>query len=207
MSPTLLAIALHALELHAAPTREPASERAQRLRATAADAVVAVESADPLPGMSREATLRLVLATAIVESAGLLPEVDRGVHRGDRGRSVCLMQINVGGGRVQSADPAIAGWMAGDLLADRVKCFRAGLDAARWSMRVCAGLRGGDRLSAYVSGRCIAGLASARHRWYLASTFALASVADERLASVGAVCTRLDAALDPRRLPVQPFPG
>jgi hypothetical protein len=207
MSPTLLAIALHAIDLHAAPTREPDASRAQRLRSIATDAVEAVEATDPLPGMSREATLRLLLATAIVESAGLLPEVDRGAHRGDRGRSVCLMQINVGGGRVQSADPTIAGWRAGDLLADRVKCFRAGLDAARWSMNVCAGLRGGDRLSAYVSGRCVTGLPSARHRWYLASTFALASVADDRVATRSAVCSRLDAALEPRRLLVRPFPG
>jgi hypothetical protein len=117
------------------------------------------------------------------------------------------MQINVGAGRVQSSDPEIASWRAGDLLADRVKCFRAGLDAARWSMSVCADLRGGDRLSAYVSGRCVSGLASARHRWYLASTFAVASVRDDRVAASGEQCSRLDAALEARRLMNRPYPG
>ena len=178
MNPTLLAIAYAALRAHAVPTTEGEGVYEARLRATAAAAVRVVEAAAPLPGLTTEATVRLVLATAIVESAGLLPDVDTGKLRGDHGRSVCLMQINVGTGRVASADPEVATWRAADLLADRAKCFRAGLEAARWSMRACgaAGLRGADTLAAYVSGRCQPGFATARHRWYLAERMALASV-------------------------------
>ncbi len=178
MSPTLFALALAGLHAHAVPTRETAEVREARLRSTARDAVFAVESSSPLPGMTREATLRLVLATAIVESAGLLPDVDRGKFRGDHGRSVCIMQINVGNGLVQSPHAEVASWRARDLLSDRTKCFRAGLEAARWSMTLCsaAGLRGADQLAAYVSGRCTPGFATARHRWFLAERMALASV-------------------------------
>jgi len=178
MSPTLFALALASLNAHAVPTTESAWERDARLRATARDAVLTVEASAPLPGLNREATLRLLIATAVVESAGLLPEVDLGKARGDHGRSVCIMQINVGAGRVQSRHAEVASWRAGDLLADRSKCFRAGLEAARWSMTVCsaAGLRGADQLAAYVSGRCTAGLPTARHRWFLAQRMAIASV-------------------------------
>ncbi len=209
MSPTLFAIALHAFELHAAPSAEPPATRSERLRATAADAVRAVEERAPLPGMSREQTLRVLVATALVESAGLLPAIDRGVTRGDHGRSVCLMQINVGAGRVQSADPVVSTWRAGDLLADRRKCFAAGLDAARWSVNLCrgAGLRGGDQLAAYVSGRCTAGLASARHRWHLASTLVLASVREDSPVGSAARCEVLDASLETAPLLHRPFPG
>ena len=105
MSPTLLAIANAALRAHAVPTTEGEGVYEARLRATAAAAVRVVEAAAPLPGLTTEGTLRLVLATAIVESSGLLPDVDTGKLRGDHGRSVCLMQINVGTGRVASADP------------------------------------------------------------------------------------------------------
>ncbi len=178
MSPTLFAIAYAAMDAHAVPTAEATGVRDARIRATAADAVRVVEAAAPLPGLTTEGTLRLVLATAIVESSGLLPDVDTGKLRGDHGRSVCLMQINVGTGRVASRDPEVATWRAADLLADRTKCFRAGLEAARWSMTTCgaAGLRGADTLAAYVSGRCQPGFATARHRWYLAERMALASV-------------------------------
>jgi hypothetical protein len=209
MSPTLFAIALHAFELHAAPSAELPAVRAARLRATAVDAVRTVEGEAPLPGMSREQTLRVLVATALVESAGLQPAIDRGVKRGDHGRSVCLMQINVGAGRVQSAHPVVSSWRAGDLLADRRKCFAAGLDAARWSVNLCrgAGLQGGDQLSAYVSGRCTVGLSSARHRWHLASTLVLASVRDEVPAVGAARCEVLDAALDSGPLLHRPFPG
>jgi hypothetical protein len=209
MSPTLLAIALHAFELHASPTGEPVAVRSARLRATALDVVHAVEEAAPLPGMSREETLRVLVATALVESSGLLPAIDRGVQRGDHGRSVCLMQINVGAGRVQSSDPVVASWRAGDLLADRRKCFTAGLDAARWSIGLCrsAGLRGGDQLAAYVSGRCTAGLPSARHRWHLASKLALASVREEPSVCGASRCEVLDASFDAGPLLRRPFPG
>ena len=183
MSPTLFSLALAALHAHAVPTHESAAERDVRLRATARDAVVAVEAAAPLPGLTREASLRLLLATAVVESAGLLPEVDGGTARGDHGRSVCLMQINVGRGHVQSPHPLVASWRAADLLADRSKCFRAGLEAARWSMERCGamGLRGADTLAAYVTGRCASGLPTTRHRWFLAERMALASVPEVRV--------------------------
>jgi hypothetical protein len=95
------------------------------------------------------------------------------------------------------------------LLADRRKCFTAGLDAARWSVTLCrgAGLRDGDQLSAYVSGRCTVGLPSARHRWHLASRLALASVLDEAPASGAARCEVLDASLVTAPLLRRPFPG
>lgn len=187
MSPTLYALALAAVSAHAVPSPgEPALARAARLRATAADAVHAVEASRPLPGHTAEGTLRIVLATAIVESAGFRLDVDKGDARGDHGRSVCLMQINVGKGRVASADHEVSTWRAGDLLADRRKCFRAGIEAARWSMTTCAaaGLRGADTLAAYVSGRCQPGFATARHRWFLAERMAAASVRDEPVCRV-----------------------
>jgi hypothetical protein len=164
-------LALAPYRVGAAQTYQPdpsVADYEERLTSVAADMVQVVSDADPLPGMTRDETLRLMIATANDES-GLHWEVDYGVGpgRGDGGRSWCLMQIHAGKGRVASNDPEIHSWTGADLVADRTKCLRAGLDAMRRSILMCrgAGLERADYLSAYIAGRCIPNAPRARARW------------------------------------------
>jgi hypothetical protein len=151
----------------------------ERLTSVAADMVRVVSDAEPLPGMTRDETLRMMIATAVDES-GLHWEVDYGVGpgRGDGGRSWCLMQINAGNGHVASNDPEIRTWKGADLVQDRTKCLRAGLDAMRHSIRSCrmAGMVPGDYLSAYIVGHCVANSPRSRGRWALARSSTLRSI-------------------------------
>ena len=66
--------------------------------------------------------------------------------RGDHGASWCLMQLRVGNGTTAE------GWSGPELVADRGKCFKAGLTvlARTWN-----GGSDGEALSSYASGRRI----------------------------------------------------
>jgi len=117
------------------------------------------EEAPLFPGpRGRVLTAGLLLSVAMTES-GFRRDVDLGVGpraRGDGGRSWCLMQVQAGAGRIQVADPLLSTWMGRDLVADRTKCFRAGLHLLRLSMNACSQLALRHRLSAYTSGTCSA---------------------------------------------------
>lgn len=123
----------------------------------------------------RVKTLSVLEGIALFESGGFRKDVDFGLPphgRGDHGRSVCLMQINVGWGRTPSyntvqhryafpGDPKSEverGWTATELLKDRKKCFRTGLRMARQSFRACARSHLYNRLAVYTSGSCGRGL-------------------------------------------------
>lgn len=151
-----------------------------RMSSIAADALDVVRSSEPLPGLSRESTLRLVLSVAYFES-GFQKDVDFGLGKwgkGDGGKAFCLMQLETGGenGTVPISDPVIGAWTGKDLVTDRKKCFKAGLEAMRRSMRFCATQKDGDErllrgsalLSAYTSGKCQANEPAARSRWQFA---------------------------------------
>lgn len=98
-------------------------------------------------------TVALMLSIASYESS-FSEDVDRGVMRGDGGRSWCLMQINVGKDRVLMTGDVYArgrdlGWSGPDLVEERQRCFRTGLHMMRESFRICRDL------SLYTTGRCV----------------------------------------------------
>jgi hypothetical protein len=105
----------------------------------------------------REKTAIQMASIAYYESH-LARNVDYGLGkwgRGDYGGSWCMMQINLGRGRDgDSADRTPEGWSGKDLVADREKCFRAGLHKLRQSWG-CG--KGAEKLTVYASGRCITG--------------------------------------------------
>jgi hypothetical protein len=131
-----------------APARE--SERA-RYTEIASDlaAVTFDEEETPLfAGESGRAETALLLASIAAHESTFRKDVDDGRVRGDSGRSWCFMQLHIGGGKT------VDGWTGQDLIADRRKCFRAGLHIARWSFHTCTGIPLGEKLSAYASGSC-----------------------------------------------------
>lgn len=150
--------------------REPVEAARTRLASLAVDVAAVVEEAPPVLSSPVD-TAALLLAIAHYES-GLNHRVESGRIRGDGGRSVCLLQINLGPHAVSWGPPDIRSWRAADLLADRRRCLRAGLEAVRLSLHACRSLHEADRLSVYTSGRCRAGEPKARARWALARALA-----------------------------------
>lgn len=139
-----------------------ASEEAYdaRMKSIAEDAVDVVKNSQPLPGMSKLATLRVLLSVSYFES-GFSRDVDYGTGkygRGDHGQSWCLMQIHVGKGTVgqlsNKVPEEMQSWKGKDLVEDRKKCFRVGLEMLRHSMGMCSYLPASSRLSAYAIGTC-----------------------------------------------------
>jgi hypothetical protein len=100
---------------------------------------------------SRSQTLAIVLSVAFHES-GFRRDVDLGIGPFARGSGTdsCLMQIRVGRGSTTE------GYSHADLVADREKCFRAGLRLLRRSIGACRSLPPLDWLSAYARGQCVA---------------------------------------------------
>jgi hypothetical protein len=137
-----------------------AEDHAARMTSIAEDLFAVVREAPPLPGMGRAATMRLILSVAFFES-GFARDVDFGTGkfgRGDFGRSWCLMQIQVGKGTtgqlVRTLPEDMRDWTGDDLVKDRKKCFRAGLEMMRRSIASCSALPPSQRLSVYATGKC-----------------------------------------------------
>jgi hypothetical protein len=119
----------------------------------------------------------MILVQSIMHfEAGFRKDIDLGkgpASRGDNGNSVCLMQLNIGGGRTSrwntvldrpayDSDPkadVVDGWNAQEIYADRKKCIRAGVRLLRWSIATCSakGLSQKDWLRVYTSGNCDGG--------------------------------------------------
>ncbi|MCC6596952.1 MAG: hypothetical protein IT477_10630 [Rhodanobacteraceae bacterium] len=120
---------------------------------------------EPLYGgaWGRVRTLSVLLSIALHESS-FRRDVFLGTFRGDGGRSWCLLQLNLGTGRVPDPDPVVGSWKGSDLAADPKKCIRAGLRVARRSFRACSALHEDNRLNAYASGRCTMGHVSSQRR-------------------------------------------
>lgn len=123
----------------------------------------------------RARSLAILLALAWFES-GFRRDVDLGLGklgRGDQGRSWCMVQVLLGNPdrdgktskRVVLGDNGAisivtdksksTGWGGEDLVADRTKCFRAGLRFLRKSFRACPGQAFDDRISTYGAGACL----------------------------------------------------
>jgi hypothetical protein len=118
---------------------------------------------------SREQTAALLLAVAWHES-GFARDVHLGPcylgpygknGRCDGGRSACMLQVMVGvsyrtrdGKEVEARTKE--GWTQKDLFDDPQKCFIAGLNRMRSSVKACskAGVHPDHRLAAYGSGTC-----------------------------------------------------
>lgn len=145
----------------------------ERYEGIASDAVAVAYDTDEAPlfpgSQGRAKTAALILAIARLESDYSV-KVDDGRIRGDHGSSFCMMQIHIGSrhvvleGDTWRYGTKDEGWTGADLLADRRKCFRAGLHFARQSVRSCG------NLSLYTSGRCSTTEATARERFALAKS-------------------------------------
>jgi len=132
------------------------------------------------PGkQGRMRTMALVLSIAYHES-GFRRDVDLGYGRArlarggwnDYGRSWCMLQINLGRTQAvreglvseESASVTAQGWHGSELLADRGKCFRAGIEVLRGAMGACGRNELRHRLAAYASGTCDRGLSASEAR-------------------------------------------
>lgn len=150
--------------------RETEQEAIVRYHSLATDVLdVAFDPAEaPLfggPEWKARANTALLMASIILKESGLRKDVDtgEGKHaRGDNGRSVCVMQVNVGDGLVP-LDGEPGTWGAKELLSDRKKCLRAGLGLMRRSFNACRGPLE-YRLASYASGRCDAGKQASANR-------------------------------------------
>jgi hypothetical protein len=111
----------------------------------------------------RAATMALMLSVAWHES-GFRRDVDFGLGKLSRGsgKDSCLLQIRVGAGRTAQ------GWSHADLVSDREKCFRAGIEIMKKSFGACSHLEQGDWLSVYTHGGCVANEPFSRSRMGLA---------------------------------------
>lgn len=182
---------------------ESAADGEARYKQIAEDLAEVVESEKPLFGgpLGRQKTAALMLSIQFFES-GFRRDVDLGIGkfgRGDFGRSWCLNQIQTGKmpGTVPIDHPEMSKWTGEDLVKDRKKCFRAGLEILRRSMAMCKSatvkkggwytvivdkkpvrmkaeedtvvpLTGGHRLSGYTTGKCQYGEPAAVARWEFA---------------------------------------
>ena len=168
--------------------KESLEEGTARRESIAKD-VVDVVYADTLPPLftgptGRAQEVPLVLSLMQHES-GFRRDVDLGIGpaaRGDGGRSWCMMQIQVGGGRTgdwnvkkgrffQTNDPAdeiVKGWTGAELVGDRRKCITAGLRIIRLSFSSTSGMDVMERLRVYASGKVDAGSEASHKRMGLA---------------------------------------
>ncbi len=126
-------------------------------------------------------TASVMLSVAFFES-GFSARVDNGTLRGDAGKSVCLMQLNVGKGKTPPWNKVTGryalpsdntadvepGWTAAELIADRKKCFRAAHRLMRMSIASCSRYGALESLRAYASGSCGGGSPESRARMSVA---------------------------------------
>jgi hypothetical protein len=128
---------------------------------------VVFDSAEPplFEGPTGRLLTWTLLNSIVSYESGYRLDVEMGTGkyaRGDNGKSVCLVQINVGTGYVTVGSNK---WNADDLLKDRKKCFRAGLTAMRDSIKVCQSNPKTAWLAAYTSGSKDKGWLAAEARW------------------------------------------
>lgn len=144
-------------------SREQAIERYTDIANTIA--TLAVEQ-PPIAG-GKAFTTALMVSLTFHESAGFRRDVDLGVGRfrlagtgwQDFGRSWCLGQFMLGlktapDGSPESHLRTPEGWSGPELVADRSKCLKATLNAARRSFSSCTSLPVQHRLSTYAAGSC-----------------------------------------------------
>lgn len=118
----------------------------------------------------RSRTVSVVLSIMLHES-GFMKNVDYGIGkyaRGDKGRSWCLMQLNIGAGKTWSwnvkynrrprwgdnPSDIVDGYTGPELVKDRRLCIQEGLKVLRMSFSACRGVPLNQKLRAYASGSC-----------------------------------------------------
>lgn len=150
---------------------ETVQEIEQRYGSIAHDLAEVVAVQEPLfqGARGRFKTAALLISVARYEST-LRRDVDIGEVRGDGGRSWCLMQINVGEKTVRVGTEEMLTWKGADLVQDRRKCFRAGLEHLRASLQQCRLFRtGAGLISGYIHGpNCVPDDKRSALRWDLA---------------------------------------
>lgn len=141
---------------------ESVEEMTARYHSIADDMASVIETSDPVfkSDNHKFKTAAVLSALALYES-GFRKSVDNGEVRGDDGRSWCLMQINIGKGTVPVGTDEMKKWKGKDLVEDRKKCFKVGLEMVRRSINSCAV----NPLSVYGSGECIKKEPKSRKRW------------------------------------------
>lgn len=148
-------------------SKETLEQMKARYMATAIDMASVVVSEKPLFSHKNGYidTAALILGVSFMES-NFRHDVDIGkCWKGScdewqgKATSFCLMQIHIGEGKTEE------GWDKNDLIADRKKCFRAGLNLIRKSIGACGYLSGGDKLSGYTNGTCQENDKKGRARW------------------------------------------
>lgn len=152
---------------------ETQEEMTARYTSIAEDLASVVTASDPLfpDDDNRVKTAALMLSIASHES-GFVKFVDGGRNRGDKGHSWCLMQVNVGYGTLWYGTPEMRKWTGVDLISDRKKCFKAGLEALRISITRCPAGPNGASLNMYATGKCEVPSEAAKKRWDLAMSLA-----------------------------------
>lgn len=135
--------------------RETPEERGARYEEIAATLAMVVESERPLFS-GRDGT-RSTAATALAVlffESGFRRDVDLGLGKQARGGGLdaCGMQLRLGRGQLTAE-----GWSAEEIMADREKCYRAGIHFIRRSYVACAALAPEHRLAVYASGTCAEG--------------------------------------------------
>lgn len=173
-------------DIYIPEAKESKEEALARYESIARDIAAVVTEEEPLfrGPQGRLKTASVILSIMRHEGA-FRKDVDTGVGkmaRGDQGRSVCLMQVNVGKGRTfpwnvvknkpaLPADPAgevVQGWTGAELLADRKNCIRAGYRIIRVSFGSGGGLPPTEWLRVYASGSREGGSRESRSRMGLA---------------------------------------
>lgn len=152
-------------------TKEEALERYNGIANAIIDVVYAPDTKPLFAGSNgRSRTASVILAIMLYES-GFMKNVDFGtgkLGRGDGGRSYCLLQLQVGGGKTikwnkkydrlpkAGDDPndIFDGYTGPELVQDRHKCVGESLKALRVSFNSCPGLPLDQALRMYGSGNC-----------------------------------------------------
>jgi hypothetical protein len=116
-------------------------------------------------GADGRAKTALLMASIASFESQYRADVDDGRVTGDHGRSFCLMQVQVGGGKTAE------GWTGQDLTQDRKKCLRAALKRMRISFDWCKDHALEDRLAGYTSGQCRDGEQLSRNRFWRARAY------------------------------------
>lgn len=148
---------------------ESESQMKTRYEQIAKDMEETIKSSDPIfSGENKDLKLAALITSISFYESGFHKMVDNGKIRGDNGRSWCLMQINIGNSNVLIGTDEMKKWSGKDLVTDRKKCFKAGIEVIRNSFNKCHYLKDIDALSAYTSGKCIVDEKKAQHRWLYA---------------------------------------
>jgi hypothetical protein len=150
-------------------TIEPEADMNVRYHQIADDMVEAIQTSKPLFTGDKADLQEAALLTSIAWfESGFRKDVGDGRVRGDAGSSWCYMQHNIGGGHIAVGDEDMQKWTGKDLVKDNKKCFKAGIEVLRHSMKECASYKGSDVISMYTSGKCSVGEKHAKNRWLFA---------------------------------------